>query len=128
MMIRIIILSIALFFCNFIYAQNAKEIEKWTGLIGNQKCTLQYTISEKEGKNGQEPSVTYKGWIQIGTKKIPLQGWYEGNSMRFDEVLNGKKTYTIYFDLSSGHDGQFELIGKRTIKNKGSVIKLNRVK
>jgi hypothetical protein len=117
-------LSIAIAILCFAFA-NAQKLEKWQGTIGNQNCTMQYSTYESKGKNGMENNITYKGFITIGAKKIPITGWFEGVTMRFEELINGKKVYTIYFgdDL----DGD-ELVGKRTINEKVTVIKLKRIK
>jgi hypothetical protein len=125
---KIISTIILLFTVSIMYAQKATSTEKWIGTIGKEKCTMQYTIYEKEGKRGYEEEITYKGFITIGTKKIPITGWFEGNTMRFDEMINGKKVYTIYFDLSAAPENGYEFIGKRTIKGKVSIINLNKAK
>jgi hypothetical protein len=120
------LLSFAIAILCFAFANAQKtNAQKWQGTIGSQKCTMQYTTTETKGKNGMEDGITYKGFITIGVKKIPITGWFEGMTMRFEEVINGKKVYTIYFgdDL----DGD-ELIGKRTINENVTVIKLKRIK
>jgi hypothetical protein len=120
------ILFIALAILSFAFTQAQKnKIEKWHGVIGNQKCILQYRVYEKKNKNGMEEDITYKGFFTIGVKKISIIGWFEGNTMRFEEVIKGKKVYTIYFGLSDG-DETYELIGKRTINEKVTVIKLKK--
>jgi hypothetical protein len=119
---KILCITTAILCCAF---ANAQKIDKWQGNIGNQKCTMQYNTYETKGKNGMENGITYKGFITIGAKKIPITGWFEGMTMRFEEIINGKKLYTIYFDGDLDGD---ELIGKRTINEKVTVIKLKRLK
>ncbi len=119
------ILFAVLSILSFAFANAQKNTtEKWQGTIGNQKCAMQYTVYEKKGKNGMEDGITYKGYITIGAKKIHITGWFEGMTMRFEEIINGKKVYTIYFDGDLDGD---ELIGKRTINEKVTVIKLKRI-
>jgi hypothetical protein len=125
---KIILLFLTMFAITSSFAQQKTATEKYTGLIGNQACVLQFSTYEKKSKAGYEDEITYRGTITIGTKKIVINGWYEGNTMRFTETIIGKKVNTIYFDLSSGHDEQYEMIGKRTMNSKVSIIKLNRVK
>jgi hypothetical protein len=123
---KVLFITLAILNFAFVNAQK-KETEKWQGVIGTQKCTLQYTITEKKGKNGMEDDISYKGFITIGAKKIPITGWFEGNTMRFEEVIKGKKVYTIYFDMSDGTE-EYALIGKRTINEKVTAIQLNKWK
>ncbi len=105
---------------------NAQQnTEKYIGKIDNQKCILQYTIKTKEGKNGMEDEITYKGFITIGTKKIPITGYFEGNVIKLEEKIKGKTVHTITFDLSEAEDG-FDMVGKRKINNKQQKILLKK--
>ncbi len=91
-------------------AQNVSK-EKWVGLIGTQKATLEFSIKTTKGASGFEETITYKGTLTIGAKKIPLTGEFEGNTMRFMQMVNGKKTETLNFDLSS-EEGTYKVNGK----------------
>lgn len=124
---KILVIMLLLISFGMAQAQKASGVEKWKGFIGKQACTMQYTIYEKSGRPGFESEITYKGFITIGKTKIPITGWFEGNTMRFNETIKGKKVYTIYFDLSGAEEVEgYEMVGKRTINGVATRIILKK--
>jgi hypothetical protein len=124
-----LLLATLLFFVG-VQLQAQQEMRKYKGIIDNKPCTMQYTIKTVKSKQaGMEDDITYKGFITIGTKKINITGWFEGNTMRFEEIIGGKKKMTMIFDISEVDDegGDYDFIGKRTINGKEQKIRLKNI-
>ena len=110
--------------------QAQQNMRKYKGVIDNKPCTMQYTIKTQKSKQaGMEDNITYKGFITIGTKKINITGWFEANTMRFEEVIKGKKQMTMIFDISEVDEegSNYDFIGKRTIGNSVQKIRLQNI-
>ncbi len=106
---KIQLLITIILFATTAFAQVSKE--KWHGFVGKEKCNLIFTTTNQKGKPGFEESITYKGTLTIGAKRISVTGYFEGNTMRFMQMVNGKKTETLIFDLSS-EEGTYKINGK----------------
>jgi hypothetical protein len=108
-------------------ATQAQKITKYKGWADETKCEITYTTKVKKGTNGMEDAISYAGTLSIGTKKTPIRGYFEGNTIVWEEKIGGKWTETMEFDLSGG-DENYNIICKRTIGEFASIIKLNEVK
>jgi hypothetical protein len=109
-------------------AVQAQKVRKFKGFADDKKCELTFTTKVKKGKPGMEDNISYIGKLTIGTKQIPIKGYYEGNVMKWQEKVGGVWTDTMTFDLTNGYDEQYEVICERLINENSTIIKLNEVK